>query len=463
MGKGTPRAYRCGVVRHGKRPAARTAGERMVAHDACQWSACGKLANRALRDAAACRDSERGPRRNTQSPRSQAAIPALPAASDARPDSTSLPSPNADPGMLDSIECVRHVMQQAISAEVRRALLDGREYGATSPDAARQSLAITAEHVRSALELDPPQLAALLSQIAAARRVIDANVVAIRRQDDQRLQTVLERQVRTDGQRARLSHEEATADGIARANQLAARGQNRRFETEGLQIARQNRTRSSARPWRSNQRCAPMSSKGEFSERRQRSNSAEFRAQEAMLAVESDDPPVKYSSAAHWQDLTERRKKWREASTYQPTPGEAKIREALLQECSIDFQNIPIEDALDYLKTKHGIEIQLDQQALSDLAIGPSTPVTRSASRIRLRSALRLILEDLGLTWVVRDDVLLVTSVERADSMTTTRVYDVADLVIPIPPPQGRGVRGYGGYRGYGGHHHFRLPGGMPF
>ena len=51
---------------------------------------------------------------------------------------------------------------------------------------------------------------------------------------------------------------------------------------------------------------------------------------------------------------------------------------------------------------------------------------------ISLRSALRLILEEFDLTYVVQDEVLKITSKEKADEILTTRVYPVADLVIPI-------------------------------
>jgi hypothetical protein len=165
-----------------------------------------------------------------------------------------------------------------------------------------------------------------------------------------------------------------------------------------------------------------------------------------------DAEPIVYPSAEKWQALSERRKKWGEsASMYRPTAGEEKIKKALLETTSIDFQNTPLFDAIDYLKTKHGIEIQFDNKALTDAAIGPSAPVTRSAKGIHLRSALRLLLDDFGLTWVVRDDVMLITTKEGADEMTTTRVYGVADLVLPIPDPYRNGFGGNG------------LPGRMPF
>ena len=96
---------------------------------------------------------------------------------------------------------------------------------------------------------------------------------------------------------------------------------------------------------------------------------------------------------------------------------------------------MPLADVVDYLKHKFHIEIQLDSKGLTDENIGPSAPITKNLNNIKLRSILRLILGDLNLAYVVKDDVLLITSIEVADTMTTTRVYDVGDLVTPIPLP----------------------------
>jgi hypothetical protein len=50
---------------------------------------------------------------------------------------------------------------------------------------------------------------------------------------------------------------------------------------------------------------------------------------------------------------------------------------------------------------------------------------------ITLKSALRLLLHKLGLTYTIQDEVLLITTPEQADSMLETKVYPVADLVLP--------------------------------
>src|SRR5207248_6498552 len=81
------------------------------------------------------------------------------------------------------------------------------------------------------------------------------------------------------------------------------------------------------------------------------------------------------------------------------------------------------------------------------------TPITKVLKGVTLKSALKLILHDLGLAYIVRDEVLLITSKEEADTYLVTKVYPVGDLVVPIVPPQsfGSGLQGAFGQQGNGG------------
>ncbi len=113
-----------------------------------------------------------------------------------------------------------------------------------------------------------------------------------------------------------------------------------------------------------------------------------------------------------------------------------------------------MQDAVDYLKDLHSIEIQLDTKALEEAGIGSDTPVTRTLKGISLRSALRLMLGAMDLTYVIKDEVLLITTTDVASNELVTKAYPVADLVIPIRSMMGGmmggGMMG-GGMGGMGG------------
>jgi hypothetical protein len=109
-----------------------------------------------------------------------------------------------------------------------------------------------------------------------------------------------------------------------------------------------------------------------------------------------------------------------------------RIDAALNSETTCDFVEIPLADVVEFFKEKHGIEIQIDYRVLDGVGIGSDTPITRKLSGVALRTALRLVLRDLDLTYMVVDDVLIITTPEEAEAWLVTRVYKVEDLAVPV-------------------------------
>ena len=92
-----------------------------------------------------------------------------------------------------------------------------------------------------------------------------------------------------------------------------------------------------------------------------------------------------------------------------------------------------MKDVVDYLKDLHHIEIQIDTSALKEAGVDEWTQVTKNLKGISLRSALKLVLDEVQLKYVVHHGVLLITSTAKAESdeFMQTRCYPVEDLVLP--------------------------------
>jgi hypothetical protein len=90
-----------------------------------------------------------------------------------------------------------------------------------------------------------------------------------------------------------------------------------------------------------------------------------------------------------------------------------------------------------FLKEQHKIEIQLNKKALDDAGVAADTPITRSLQGVTLRSALDLILRERSLTFVVQDEMLLITTPEDAETKLATVIYPVGDLVQYRDPSGG--------------------------
>lgn len=166
-----------------------------------------------------------------------------------------------------------------------------------------------------------------------------------------------------------------------------------------------------------------------------------------------DEPPIRYPAPEVWKALTERRKQYDSVSVFQESANEQRIRRALTEQTRAEFPNTPLRDAIAYLADYHEIDIIFDIVAIEDEGFSPDTlEVDVVLDGITLRSALRLMFEslpdDIELTYIIEDEVMKITTVTQAEEKKSTRVYPVADLVIPIQSFQGGGQGGIGGAQG---------------
>ena len=109
---------------------------------------------------------------------------------------------------------------------------------------------------------------------------------------------------------------------------------------------------------------------------------------------------------------------------------ELAILKALAEPTTLDFIDEPLQGVMDYFSKQHEIEIVIDIRALEDVNIGTDEPITVQIDGVSLRSGLDLILRNLDLTWTIYSEVFLITTLDQADLLLTTKTYDVGDLVV---------------------------------
>ncbi len=147
-----------------------------------------------------------------------------------------------------------------------------------------------------------------------------------------------------------------------------------------------------------------------------------------------DREPFQFGDPLAWGDLTKDRKRLMEAQRRRLLPQEVDIQRALSREVDVRFSDTPLAEAVQMLADLAGVNVHLDQNGLAAEAITSDTPINISLSKpVSLRSALNLILEPLRLSYVIDNEVLLITSETARESKVYAEVYNVADLVIPIP------------------------------
>ena len=168
-----------------------------------------------------------------------------------------------------------------------------------------------------------------------------------------------------------------------------------------------------------------------------------------------DDPPVVYPDSEVWKRMTDRRvEKYSSMDLAQSSQAEKQLNEALAKPTQISEVETPLPMVIDKLKDQHQIGIQLDTAALEEERLDPELPITLDVNGISLGAALRLMLTSNDMMFVIEDEVLKITTATRAEESQSTRVYPVADIVIPIqnmPPMNGGMGGGMLGNNGSGG------------
>lgn len=116
------------------------------------------------------------------------------------------------------------------------------------------------------------------------------------------------------------------------------------------------------------------------------------------------------------------------------TPNEAKLAAALSRKVSLDVQDEPLNAVLKSLEQQADVRFHLTRK-IEDAGVQPDQPVTFKLHDVSLRSCLRHFLRSYNLTYLIKDDVIKITTVEDAQSAENlrTRVYAVKDL-IPLGP-----------------------------
>ncbi len=145
--------------------------------------------------------------------------------------------------------------------------------------------------------------------------------------------------------------------------------------------------------------------------------------QPPVLVAQAGDVGVSGNNSARTSTLPA-------TSVYSTTnAAEERIQAALDEPTQMEFIETPLQDVIDFLEDQHEIQIRLDTRALDVVGIGTDSPITSELKGVHLKSALNLILRDLELDYIVRDEVLLVTTKEEADSFLVTKLYSLRTLL----------------------------------
>ena len=396
------------------------------------------------------------------------------------PEAVPMPEPvSGPPSELAEINAMRKVRAQQLEQETGVRLRAARQLMTTDPDAARTDLKELQRIVAASDDLDAAMRERLARQIEISVR---ESVIRSREKTDrdlaaERRAAVGRERMRLDGELRR--REERIKQLTDRYNALVAEGirvgyaqaESYPAVVEGRAITTADRPTSAfieaeriaaeqiaeeAPPLYANQgvpmtarvvgRTAPLVARildyDTENYRTRRDQERGFMDSLHLVEVAAipfpDEPPIRYPSRAAWRDLTTKREKYKSVDLANPGSNEKQIYDALDNKVdNFDFTETPLRDVIAQIEDSQGIPVEFDTKAFEDAGLDLETPVTKSVSGIALRSALRLLLGDLDLTYLVKDEVLLITTKDKAAEQLVVKVYPVADLVLPVNPSSG--------------------------
>ncbi len=137
-----------------------------------------------------------------------------------------------------------------------------------------------------------------------------------------------------------------------------------------------------------------------------------------------------YDLPADWLEKSKKR-----SPQAKLTARERALLEALKKPVEVDYNMETFQSVIDHLSKHMGQNILLDKRAMEEANVTYDTPVTlRFNKPVSARTALKRVLADLGLTYIIRNESIEVTTIARAKEMLTTRTYYVGDLMGVASP-----------------------------
>jgi hypothetical protein len=112
-----------------------------------------------------------------------------------------------------------------------------------------------------------------------------------------------------------------------------------------------------------------------------------------------------------------------------PSAAEQEFEEALKRTTDFSFSSVSLEEVLRTIAQQQQFNLVFDHSALQDEGLDPSSPISIELLGVSMKTGLQLILEQVGLAYYVRDDVVMITSKSAMEERLVTRLYPIADLL----------------------------------
>ncbi|MBX3354316.1 MAG: hypothetical protein KF724_01305 [Phycisphaeraceae bacterium] len=171
-----------------------------------------------------------------------------------------------------------------------------------------------------------------------------------------------------------------------------------------------------------------------------------------------------------WPSLSNMRSRYGAGKYQEPEKNQRTLHELATREFNVDFNRIPFDQVVAYLRQVTGLDFYVDWRSLENEGVRKDDEIDDiEFPRITGNEVLRRVLEQLGggssqVEYAVEDGQVVISTKAQLNRRTVTVVYDIRDLIFEIPYfdnapdfnlnqsiTQGGGGGGGGGFGGGGG------------
>lgn len=108
---------------------------------------------------------------------------------------------------------------------------------------------------------------------------------------------------------------------------------------------------------------------------------------------------------------------------------EDAVRKLETMKVTVDFENVKLPEAIDYLRDVTGLNLVILPKAMEK---DGETPIRLKVKELSVKSVLKLLLSNRGLTATYRDGAMVIVPKEELQGDVTMRIFDVRALQVKI-------------------------------
>jgi len=110
----------------------------------------------------------------------------------------------------------------------------------------------------------------------------------------------------------------------------------------------------------------------------------------------------------------------------------SKVQSAMKKKASFDYQDMPLSEVAQLWSEQWELPVMIHTRAMEDIGLSPSAEVKLNLQDVTFGSAMKLMLEQLDMTYTMDNGLFLFTTREQAEQELMTRIYWLEGTGLPV-------------------------------